>query len=376
MSDNYTEANYENSVIELFRNDLEYEYVYGPDIERDFYNPLYEEVLLDSLYRLNRDLPDDAIQDALFKLKNFENGEEELSKKYKNRTKNKNLKVTSYFALIAVLLVLISLAYNGENTNNQTNLGTESNTSQIQNWLNIENEEIIQEENSSNDNISENVNLDSNNENKDDEKGKVFKLNEKPEINLSDIPEYSSSTYVTINNGNPFFDESEFSTKSFENYSDLDSLGRCQVAVSNIGKDLMPTKPRGEIGSVKPTGWHLIKYDGIDGKYLYNRCHLIGYQLTGENANPKNLITGTRYLNTKGMLPFENKVADYIRETSNHVMYRVTPIFQGDNLLASGVLIEAESVEDNGEGIKFNVYCYNVQPGITINYANGDSSKK
>lgn len=310
------------------------------------------------------------------KSKNFENGEEELSKKYKNRTKNKNLKVTSYFALIAVLLVLISLAYNGENTNNQTNLGTESNTSQIQNWLNIENEEIIQEENSSNDNISENVNLDSNNENKDDEKGKVFKLNEKPEINLSDIPEYSSSTYVTINNGNPFFDESEFSTKSFENYSDLDSLGRCQVAVSNIGKDLMPTKPRGEIGSVKPTGWHLIKYDGIDGKYLYNRCHLIGYQLTGENANPKNLITGTRYLNTKGMLHFENKVADYIRETSNHVMYRVTPIFQGDNLLASGVLIEAESVEDDGEGIKFNVYCYNVQPGITINYANGDSSKK
>ena len=137
----------------------------------------------------------------------------------------------------------------------------------------------------------------------------------------------------------------------------------------------MPTGERDSIGSVKPSGWHTVKYDGIDGKYLYNRCHLIGYQLTGENANSKNLITGTRYLNTKGMLPFENMVADYIKETSNHVLYRVTPIFQENNLLASGVLIEAESVEDSGSGIKFNVYCYNVQPGILINYENGDSSK-
>ena len=165
------------------------------------------------------------------------------------------------------------------------------------------------------------------------------------------------------------------SLNSYEKYSDLDKLGRCGVAVANIGKDIMPTEERGSIGSVKPTGWHTVKYDGIDGNYLYNRAHLIGYQLTGENANTKNLITGTRYMNVSGMLPFENMVADYIKETNNHVLYRVTPIFENNNLLASGVLIEAKSVEDNGKGILFNVYCYNVQPNIEINYANGESSK-
>ena len=163
-------------------------------------------------------------------------------------------------------------------------------------------------------------------------------------------------------------------TEAFENYSDLDFLGRCGVAYANICKELMPTEERGEIGMVKPSGWHTVKYsDRIDGNYLYNRCHLIGYQLAGENANEKNLITGTRYLNVTGMLPFENEVADYVESTGNHVLYRVTPVFDGDNLVASGVQMEAESVEDNGAGVFFNVYVYNVQPGVIIDYATGDS---
>lgn len=192
-------------------------------------------------------------------------------------------------------------------------------------------------------------------------------------ISLADIPEYSGEPYVTVNDNVPQFLETDLSTDSYEYYSDLDSLGRCGVVYACIGTDLMPTEERGSIGSVKPTGWHTVKYDVVDGNYLYNRCHLIGYQLSGENVNTKNLITGTRYLNVDGMLPFENMVADYVLETENHVMYRVTPIFDGDNLLASGVQIEAESVEDNGEGILFNVYCYNVQPGVEIDYATGDS---
>lgn len=193
-------------------------------------------------------------------------------------------------------------------------------------------------------------------------------------ISVSSIPAYSGKPYVTINNNVPYFSESDLTTTSYEYYSNLDSLGRCGVAIANIGKDIMPTADRGDIGSVKPTGWHTVKYDIVSGKYLYNRCHLIGYQLSGENANTKNLITGTRYLNIEGMLPFENMVDDYIEETNNHVLYRVTPIFEGNNLLASGVLMEAKSVEDNGAGILFNVYCYNVQPGITINYSTGESS--
>lgn len=192
-------------------------------------------------------------------------------------------------------------------------------------------------------------------------------------ISLDDIPKYSNKPYVVVNQNEPNFPESDFTTKSFEKYSDLDKLGRCQVAYANIGKDLMPTEDRGSISEVKPTGWENKKYDIVDGKYLYNRCHLIGYQLTGENANKKNLITGTRYLNVTGMLPFENQVADYIKETGNHVLYRVTPIFEGDNLVASGVLMEAESVEDKGEEISFCVYVYNVQPGIEIDYATGNS---
>ena len=191
---------------------------------------------------------------------------------------------------------------------------------------------------------------------------------------LKNIPKYSKNAYVVINNNVPFFNSSDLTTTSYESYSKLDSLGRCGVAIASIGKDIMPTEDRGNIGSVKPTGWHSVRYDGIDGNYLYNRCHLIGYQLTAENANEKNLITGTRYLNTEGMLPFENMVSDYIKETNNHVLYRVTPVFEDNNLLVSGVLIEAKSIEDNGSGIEFNVYCYNVQPGITINYATGESS--
>lgn len=193
-------------------------------------------------------------------------------------------------------------------------------------------------------------------------------------VSLSSIPAYSGSPYVNINGGTPNFSDSELTTKSYEYYSDLDSLGRCGVVYACIGQDIMPTEERGSIGMVKPTGWHTVKYDCVDGKYLYNRCHLIGYQLTGENANTKNLITGTRYMNVTGMLPFENMVADYVEETGNHVMYRVTPIFKGNNLVANGVQMEAYSVEDDGDGICFNVFVYNVQPQITIDYATGESS--
>ena len=190
---------------------------------------------------------------------------------------------------------------------------------------------------------------------------------------IDDIPEYNGEPYVILNNNIPNFEESGYSTNSFENYSDLDKLGRCGVAFANIGFDLMPTEERGYIGNIKPSGWHTVKYDIVDGKYLYNRCHLIGYQLTGENANEKNLITCTRQMNTGAMLDFENKVADYIKQTNNHVLYRVTPIYKDKNLLASAVQIEASSVEDKCKDICFNVYIYNVQDGITIDYTNGDS---
>lgn len=195
--------------------------------------------------------------------------------------------------------------------------------------------------------------------------------------NISEsVSSYSGQSYKVLNNNNPEFSESDYTINSFESYSDLDSLGRCGVAFACVGQDLMPTEDRGSISSVKPSGWQSTKYDIISGKYLYNRCHLIGFQLTGENANKENLITGTRYLNIDGMLPFENMVADYVKETNNHVLYRVTPIYEGNNLVASGVQMEAWSVEDDGEGICFNVYCYNVQPGVVINYATGESQLK
>lgn len=193
-------------------------------------------------------------------------------------------------------------------------------------------------------------------------------------FSLSDVPAYSGKAYTSVNGNVPYFTAAELTTTSFETYSDLDTLGRCGVTYACIGQDLMPTKERGSIGMVKPTGWHTVRYDDlVDGKYLYNRCHLIGYQLTGENANTQNLITGTRYLNIEGMLPFENMVADYIQETNNHVLYRVTPIFEGNNLLANGVLIEGYSVEDKGAGVSYCVFAYNVQPGIEIDYATGES---
>lgn len=191
--------------------------------------------------------------------------------------------------------------------------------------------------------------------------------------NLDENPEFSGKAYIVINDNIPYFTENDYTTDSYEYYSPLDNLGRCGVTMACIGKDIMPTGERGEIGQVKPTGWVTAKYDFVDGKYLYNRCHLIGWQLTGENANEQNLITGTRYMNVDGMLPFENMVDDYIEETGNHVLYRVTPIFKDDELVARGVTMEAYSVEDKGEGICFNVYCYNNQPGVEIDYATGKS---
>lgn len=192
-------------------------------------------------------------------------------------------------------------------------------------------------------------------------------------ISIEDVPEYSGQPYVIINDNEPYFDKDDLTTQTFEKYSSLDSLGRCGVAYANIGEETMPTEKRGNIGMIKPSGWQIKKYDFIDGKYLYNRCHLIGYQLSGENANEKNLITGTRYMNTEGMLPFENQVADYVQETGNHVLYRVTPVFEGNHLVADGVLMEAMSVEDQGLDIEFNVFVYNVQPGVKIDYATGNS---
>lgn len=207
----------------------------------------------------------------------------------------------------------------------------------------------------------------------DDSKQKVVHTGTASAFNAADVPAYSGEPYTAVNNNEPYFTSDNLTTEAFENYSELDALGRCGVAYANVCLETMPTEKRSSISEVKPTGWHSVKYDNVDGKSLYNRCHLIGYQLTAENANQQNLITGTRYLNVDGMLPFENMVADYVKETDNHVLYRVTPIFTGDNLVADGVLMEGYSVEDEGDGICFCVYAYNVQPGITIDYATGDS---
>lgn len=194
-----------------------------------------------------------------------------------------------------------------------------------------------------------------------------------PNVLLEEIPAYSGSTYVEINGNVPDFTEADLTTEAFEIYSELDELGRCGPACANICRELMPTEKREDIHMVKPTGWHSSRYDSVDGKSLYNRSHLIAFQLAGENANEKNLITGTRYMNAEGMIPFENLVADYVKETGNHVLYRVTPVFQGTELVARGVQMEALSVEDNGVGVSYNVYLYNVQPGIRIDYATGDN---
>ncbi len=205
------------------------------------------------------------------------------------------------------------------------------------------------------------------------EQGVVDIIEQAESFTMDAIPPYSGLPYIEVNGNIPFFSADEISSVAYEQYSPLDELGRCGVAIATVGIDIMPTEPRGEIGQVKPTGWHTIKYDIVDGQYLYNRCHLLGYQLTGENANVENLITGTRAMNVEGMLPFENEIDDYIEETLNHVHYRVTPIFVEDELLARGVLMEAMSLEDDGEGVMFNVFCYNAQSGIEIDYLTGES---
>ena len=196
-----------------------------------------------------------------------------------------------------------------------------------------------------------------------------------PMINPTDeeIPEYTGEPYVIVNNNQPTFSEDELTIVAYEEFPNLDPLGRCGTVSACIGVELMPTEERENISHVTPSGWVNVKYPFVDGEYVYNRCHLIGFQLTGENDNEYNLITGTRYLNVEGMLPFENMVADYVKETENHVLYRVTPIFEGDELVARGVQMQAVSIEDNGDGICFNVYCYNVQPGVIIDYATGES---
>lgn len=192
---------------------------------------------------------------------------------------------------------------------------------------------------------------------------------------LDNIPAYSGSPYVEINGNVPIFTDEDKARSTFEEYSPLDYLGRCGVAFMLASEETMPDEERGDIGDVKPSGWHTVRYNGVvEGNYLYNRCHLLGFQLSGENANEQNLITGTRYMNTEGMLPFENHIADYIDATGNHVLYRVTPIYTGENLVADGVQMEAYSIEDKGNGINFNVFCYNVQPGVVIDYATGESA--
>lgn len=191
-------------------------------------------------------------------------------------------------------------------------------------------------------------------------------------VSISDFQ--GDNPWVELDGNQPAFtDQEKGDTQSFEDYTPLDALGRCGVAYANLSPELMPTQERGEIGQVKPAGWHTVRYDWVDGEYLYNRCHLIGYQLSGENANEENLITGTRYMNVEGMLPFEDLVADFVKETGYHVLYRSTPIFDGDDLVASGVRMEAWSVEDQGDGVCFDVYVYNCQPGVVIDYATGDS---
>lgn len=192
-------------------------------------------------------------------------------------------------------------------------------------------------------------------------------------VSVDAVPEFNGAPYVVINENEPEFSEDDITAEAYEFYSELDALNRCGYAIASVGLELMPEEERGQIGQVKPSGWQTVKYDFVDGKYLYNRCHLIGFQLTGENANERNLITGTRYMNVQGMLPFENMVADYVKETGNHVLYRVTPVYDGDNLVARGVQMEAYSVEDDGEGVLFNVYVYNNQPGVVIDYATGES---
>lgn len=272
-----------------------------------------------------------------------------LQKKFTN-TKHK------WFSLLISIAILIAITGCG-NSSESDDAVTDYLFSEIEDEIT---ENVIEDEQDEIEPSSEDNSLNNN-------LGTVF--------SISNVPEYSDDLYVPVNNNIPYFERDDLAAaaESFEHYSKLDALGRCGVVYASIGIDIMPAEDREGIGQIKPTGWHTVKYDIVDGKYLYNRCHLIGFQLSGENANEKNLITGTRYMNKEGMLPFENMVADYVKETENHVLYRVTPVFDGDNLLATGVLMEAESVEDQGEDILFCIFVYNVQPGITIDYATGES---
>lgn len=255
-------------------------------------------------------------------------------------------------------------ALSPENTQNQNSASTEYADFESADNVGFENTETLETEG------TEQVTTES-------AESLVDETTESPESGIAEeIPPYAGTAYVTANQNQPYFTAEELATAvtSFESYAPLDELGRCGTCIASVGPDLMPTEERGAIGMIKPTGWHTVKYsDIIADHYLYNRCHLIGYQLTGENANEQNLITGTRYLNVEGMAPFENRVAEYVKSTGNHVLYRVTPVFEGDNLVASGVRIEAKSVEDEGTGVCFHVYCYNVQPGILIDYTDGSS---
>ncbi len=264
------------------------------------------------------------------------------------------------FLLIFILVIALSISACGKSSATDATSDSEPEIEEVQEPEQEQVQEADQEESPTEEQIEEILSIDE------------IVTSFEPESSV-DIPDYSGEACVVMNNNIPFFTKENLPTKSFEYYSELDELGRCGVACANVGQDIMPTEDRGSIGQIKPSGWQTVKYDNIDGKYLYNRCHLIGYQLSAENANEKNLITGTRYLNVTGMLPFENMIADYVKETNNHVLYRVAPIFDGDDLLAYGVLMEAWSVEDEGDGICFNVFVYNVQPDIVIDYANGES---
>ncbi len=288
----------------------------------------------------------------------------------------KKLNKKSIGIIIAVVFVLFIGIVDGTDDSNDSTLNTTQNNVIASSNSFAEND--ISDGSVTSDDPSTTTNNDKTTENKKPEPSTEKNTNVSQnkgnyKVKLSSIPDFSGKPYVVINNNIPGLSPSDRTATYFEIYTALDYLERCGAAFACLGKETMPTEDRGAIGSVKPSGWHTVKYDFVDGKYLYNRCHLIGFQLSGENANVRNLITGTRYMNVDGMLPFENMVADYIKETGNHVLYRVTPVFKGSELVCRGVQIEAFSVEDNGDGICFNVFCYNNQPGVEIDYATGYS---
>lgn len=299
----------------------------------------------------------------------------------------RNVRKASKIVLLALILSLFlggcTVTENGDlslDSNNQTEILDEIKGEDLDsNKDSQKNDKETESSKEESDSKEENPSNQSNSSKPTDKEEKPFKsvgTGKYQTLSLSSIPAYSKNAYVVINNNIPNFSSEELKSVGYEKYIGLDDLGRTRMAIASVGKDTMPKKgeERGSISSIKPSGWMQEKYDNISGKYLYNRCHLIGWQLSAENANKGNLITGTKYLNIEGMLPFENMVADYVKETGNHVAYRITPIYDGNNLLASGVEMEAYSVEDNGKGICFHVYCYNVQPGIKINYKDGSSS--